>query len=41
MTLMLELYKEGSLSSSKSSELQIKENVIKESTSLQMMMTSD
>jgi len=37
---MLELYEEGSLSSSKSSELQIRKNVIKESASLQMTMAS-
>jgi len=38
---MLELYEEGLLPSSKSSVSQIKENVIEESTSLQVTMTSD
>jgi len=35
------LYEEGLLSSLKSSESQIKENVVRESTSLQTTITSD
>jgi len=38
---MLELYEEGLLSSLKSSELQIKKNIVEESASLQMTMMSD